>query len=376
MKTSDKTAASGAAKDAAAESTKDAGRRKLSLKKRLLFTVVALAICSIPAALGFELLLRLVDPQPLLPRYVTDSGFGIRIHCPNISIHHTTPDYRISIHTNSLGFRADREFPFAKPDGVFRIVGLGDSFTFGYGVEAKDTYLARVEQLLREQGRNVEVINMGVSGAGSAEELILLNELGLKFDPDLVILGYCTNDIADNTRSLLYALDDDGKLVRRNKEYLPAVKTRDFLYSFAIYRYLAERSHLLYFARRNLSELIQKRMRKENQQTEKLDDAGEDRLTAALIDEIRRTCKRHGAGFCLVDIPTNRFSSTLPREALTEVPPEEIIDMRPLFESRPKSDVLYWTRSDGHWTPLGHEIAAEAIVKRIADTIPAPFSNP
>ncbi len=335
---------------------------RLSWKRRLLYVSVVLVVLSTCLVIGAEWALRCFAPQPLIPRYVTDSGFGIRVHCSNIAIHHTTADYRISVRTNSIGSRADREFTYAKPPDVLRIVGLGDSFTFGYGVSVEDTYLARLERLLRADGLNVEVINLGVSGHGTAEELIMLGQRGLKFSPDLVIVGYCTNDIGDNVRSMLYGLDERGDLARRNSEYLPAVGVRDRLYSMAAYRFLAERSHLLYFVRRNLSELVQKRLHRDHAVAEGLDGDGEQRLTGALLDEIKRTCTERGVGFCLLDIPdAHRIESNLPLAYMHGVSEEDVVDVRPALKARLPKEEVYWRRSDGHWTPAGHEIAANAL---------------
>ncbi len=71
-------------------------RRKLPLRKKLLFIAAMLVITSPLLAVALEMMLRILAPQPLLPRYVTDSGFGIRAHNANISIHHTTVDYRVA----------------------------------------------------------------------------------------------------------------------------------------------------------------------------------------------------------------------------------------------------------------------------------------
>jgi len=340
-------------------------RPRMSRKKRLLFACMTFIVFMFLLGIAFELILGFVAPQPLMPRYVNDSGFGIRVHCPDISIHHTTADYRIGVRTNSKGIRADREFAVPKPEGVIRIVGVGDSFTFGYGVEVEDTYLARVERILEEQGFSVETINLGVAGHGTAEQMIMLENVGFSLDPDVVVVGYYMNDIADNTRSMLYSLNDDGNLVRKAETYLPGVEIRDFLYSFALYRFLAERSHLMYFARTRLSDLLQKRIRDQHRAAASLDTQDEERLTATLLDEVKRKCLARGIGFCVLDIPSEYNKSNLPRAFLEVVTPDDIVDLRPAFHERMKTTKLYWTRSDGHWTPTGHEIAADALARHI-----------
>jgi len=337
--------------------------------RRLLFGAAGLA-CAVLFSSGLgEVYFRLFLPQKLLPRYVTDSGFGVKVHWPNLVTHHTTGEYRISIRTNSLGMRADREYPIEKPPGTVRIVGLGDSFTIGYEVEVEDCYLSRLEGLLRGGGSAVEVLNLGVSGFSTAEELIMLRERGFKFNPDIVVVGYFDNDIGDNTRSQLFALQSDGNLVQRNASYLPAVKAQDFLFSFAAYRFLAENSHLLCFVREQASEIVQKRMRKKSAAVQSLTDDDEAKLTAALLDEVKRACDERGVRFYVLVIPSPDNTSNFPMALLKNVGPANIVDMRPVQAEPIKSQVLYWQKSDGHWNPVGHKLAAEELARRIGSDV-------
>ena len=96
--------------------------------------------------------------------------------------------------TNSWGFRGE-EVELQKLPGTVRIVGLGDSFMFGWGVEQEETYLARLESLLnaRSEGR-VEVLNLAVPGYNTTMEVAALEARGLAFEPDLVVLHFFRND--------------------------------------------------------------------------------------------------------------------------------------------------------------------------------------
>lgn len=101
-----------------------------------------------------------------------------------------TLTYRI----NSLGLR-DREIERQKAPGTFRILGIGDSFTFGTGVRREHLYLTRLQELFDvENPGRIEVLNLGVMGFNTAHELALLREIGTGFDPDLVIVFYVLND--------------------------------------------------------------------------------------------------------------------------------------------------------------------------------------
>lgn len=102
-----------------------------------------------------------------------------------------TLTYRI----NSLGFRG-KETSVEKPANTIRIVGIGDSFTFGSGVRENDTFLSVLESNLNQLGGStrIEVLNLGVGGYNTAHEVSLLQNMGIKFNPDIVVLCFFLND--------------------------------------------------------------------------------------------------------------------------------------------------------------------------------------
>jgi lysophospholipase L1-like esterase len=100
----------------------------------------------------------------------------------------------LTYETNSLGWRSP-ETTLEKPPGRFRILGIGDSFTFGTGVRLEDLFLTRLaEHLEAEAPGRFEVINLGVMGFNTSHELHLLRNAGLALDPDLVVICYVLND--------------------------------------------------------------------------------------------------------------------------------------------------------------------------------------
>jgi len=103
------------------------------------------------------------------------------------------PEFNTTYKTNSSGFR-DREYSASKAEGVYRIVVIGDSVSFGWGVELDKSYPKVLEELFVNAGQKVEVLSMAVSGYNTIQEAALLRESGLAVDPDLVIIGYCLND--------------------------------------------------------------------------------------------------------------------------------------------------------------------------------------
>jgi lysophospholipase L1-like esterase len=115
-------------------------------------------------------------------------------------------EFQVSISTNSLGFRDSKEFAKEK-GGAYRILGLGDSITFGWGVEEDQAYLSRLGKVLEsELGRKVETFNLGVWGYGTIQEVKVFRQFQ-DYKPDLVILEFFArnvyveeagNDLVDN----------------------------------------------------------------------------------------------------------------------------------------------------------------------------------
>jgi lysophospholipase L1-like esterase len=98
---------------------------------------------------------------------------------------------------NSAGFR-DREFPRAKPDGVFRIAAIGDSLTYAASLPRRASYAKQLEELLNayatEGAPRFEVLNFGVTGYNITQVVERLRTLATAYDLDLVIYGYVLND--------------------------------------------------------------------------------------------------------------------------------------------------------------------------------------
>lgn len=105
-------------------------------------------------------------------------------------------NFNNSINYNSLGFR-DVEHDVQNLNQKFRILVIGDSFTFGAGINDQKNIYSRLLQkkLDTEYGENrFEVINMSVQGYSTIDALEVLTNKGIKFNPDLIILGYYIND--------------------------------------------------------------------------------------------------------------------------------------------------------------------------------------
>jgi len=118
--------------------------------------------------------------------YDPELGFRVRAHAP---IGGTV--------TNQFGFN-DRDYPLQKTPGVFRILVVGDSFSWAGGREGN--YTALLERMFeqRDGTHRIDVINGGYSATHTGEQLAMLRKFGLQYNPDLVVLGFFVgNDFVD-----------------------------------------------------------------------------------------------------------------------------------------------------------------------------------
>jgi hypothetical protein len=105
-------------------------------------------------------------------------------------------EFTYTLRTNDLGIR-ERDLPLSKPPGTFRIVALGDSMTEGMGVSDAQRWTNGLEELLRADGRPVELVNCAESGTGPLDYARVLAAIGWRYRPDLVLVGLYQNDVAD-----------------------------------------------------------------------------------------------------------------------------------------------------------------------------------
>lgn len=105
----------------------------------------------------------------------------------------------VQVTTNSHGFR-DTEYPIEKPAGTYRIMLLGDSLTFGWGVEAEARFgnllEKKINEYLKQSGSKtkVQIVNTGIGNYNTVQEVNLFKGLADQWRPDMVIINYFIND--------------------------------------------------------------------------------------------------------------------------------------------------------------------------------------
>lgn len=188
-------------------------RRALSRRKKLAYTVLTLLLLAAPGWMLLEVVYRVVffipftggvvgNDQGRLPDTPSHRVFISRFRRSEnpILFYEPTPGVTSDIYTiNSAGFR-DHEYSLAKDPGVFRIVVLGDSIVWGHGLKLRDTFAKQLESMLNElSDQRFEVLNFGVSGYSTQQEVELYRVKARRYDPDLVIVGYFLNDFVESS---------------------------------------------------------------------------------------------------------------------------------------------------------------------------------
>ena len=317
-----------------------------------------------------EVALRLMDFKPM---YVSperdrfwkyDSLLGWA-HQPGQEGIFETPQFRTSVRINKNGLR-DREHSYERQGDIERILVLGDSFAWGYGVEESERFSQQLEKSL-----GVEVINAGVSGYSTDQELLWYRNEGIKYDTDLVILVVAGNDVGDNDQQLVSQvyykprfLIEKGQLVPTG---YPVPKTNPqgrFIYS------LSQRSALAYFIVQRYFDLRSSysKMKGNSDHANSPVSGGISakdepfELTIALIDEMRKIAESRNEKFMIVatDRWWNSPSSETYSDFLNTLRAEGFLVLD--VESMPRFDPeVMLIPNDGHWNRAGHAFVAEQI---------------
>ncbi|MCO5169441.1 MAG: SGNH/GDSL hydrolase family protein [Planctomycetes bacterium] len=217
-------------------------------RKKVLFALVALALALALSLLVLEAGLRLLWTS----YYVKEPGMRARPSVtlgwenrPSVEFTYGEPEFVMAVRHDERGFRGPG-VPATKPAGGARVLAIGDSFTYGIGVQEEETYAARLEAL----EPRLQVINAGVQGYGTTQALQLYRERGA-LDADVVLLGYFWNDLANNVKGprLGFELGPDGAFTYTRPTHEvrdpgPDFKKSPLRGSYA-YRFLSDRLKML-----------------------------------------------------------------------------------------------------------------------------------
>lgn len=350
------------------------------LLSSLLLVLVSLVVAFLIAEAVLRLFMK--DDIVLFPRYHTDARYGeftLRRTRPDTRYWHTSVDGSWEFITNSQGFRNTQEFTPEKPRGALRVLALGDSQTQGFEVHQHETYAAVIENYLKQEGYRAEVMNAGVSGFSTAEALVLLEEEGLRYHPDVVVLGFYANDFEDNFKAGLFELRD-GELVVAKHEHIPGVRILNVINSVAPLRWLSENSYAYSFllnqgwqaGKALLAAVAEKKVQTEYAVTTEEVNRQKMELAGALIRRMAQVCRDNGFRFVILDIAhvpktPGTIQSSLPDEMLPMLreQADALIDSRDLFNEYRQTATLHLPHGHHHISAFSHLMYGTETGRRI-----------
>jgi lysophospholipase L1-like esterase len=286
---------------------------------------------------------------------------------------------------NAQGFRSRTPTALPKPDGRFRVVTLGDSVAIGMGVADDETFSAQTERLLRQRfpGKDLDVVNLGVPGYDTRQEVGLLRRHVAQLKPDLVLVGFYSNDVPD-------VLEGDvtpaGTPIAAGQQRAGQVLHMDSTNPSFADRYL-RRSRIIFIAGRTfnrvrgagesgMARLVIETNMVQGKRMPEIDTAW--RKIGTQLQALQALAKDQGFSCAIVALP--------PRELVTGQYPGStyvsqlhavadpvgfpVIDPVPaMMAKRSDKDGLYIAYDRNHPDALGHLAIAEAIVSQIQDRI-------
>jgi hypothetical protein len=275
---------------------------------------------------------------------------------PHAKATHDGIDYA----TNNDGLREDHDYALAKAPGVTRVILLGDSFVFGWGLHLEHTMSHQLTSLL--DGTKWEILNLGVPAYNTLDEVRFLEERGLKYQPDVVVLMYHPNDAGvpvatalgdPPTTERVLAAYYDGKATPEERAQVeaflssqgqpvappwnvPTLPARDRQYFFhtflpAYWSKVQEAlDHLAALAREHHFTVLVGII-------PELDRPWENHPFPPLYERVHAEMARHGFG---------------------------VIDLYPLLQHYPNTDLMLWGH-DGHTSAFANRIIAHVLAERL-----------
>lgn len=261
----------------------------------------------------------------------------------------TFQDEGVEYKTNSEGLR-DYERESIDKDS-YKIIILGDSLTYGAGVSLEETYAKILEKKLNNLGdKKYEIFNLGVFGYGTTQECELLKVKGLKYNPNLVILSYVLND---------------------PMEFSCRIKFLNIPISCRLKSLLLQ-SQFLFFCRNNIRNIFPQEYKQ--QYSLKLDEEEWERATKP-FEELSKISQEKNIPIIVIIFPLlkdfNNYQWVNVHSKIkdiSEIQGFSVLDMYDYYKTYKSEDLQINKEDVYHINKQGHEIAANAIFKKLINT--------
>ena len=344
---------------------------RTSLRSQGLLVNSALVLFSFVFCLVLaEILVRFLAPQMTGPvQFAFDNELGA-IPVPDQQGVRSLPGvYTYSYSNDERGMRIVPGATEGRPARK-RILLLGDSFTYGIGVDDDQTFGAYLQRSIPD----ALIANAGTGGKGTDYALKYLSVRGAELKPDVVVLGFFPNDFCDNKREEYFSRSGDGTLTAKRLD-LSVGARKSFLARIPAYDWLITHSHLANLVKQAAIEFL---MRSPGQQADAgvvvgsvpgggcSDPSAED-LTIAYLSALKQKTEHLNASllcFYIPDVTELDLEDVSRDEAaflrIARYLGIKAFSMKPyLKKSGSPPSKLYL--AEGHWSPLAHEIAGRVL---------------
>lgn len=330
------------------------------------------------AVLLSEFFLRVLG-FPASSIYRIDQNTGLLTFRPNEKIYIRSECFSNVVKTNSLGFHS-KEYNLARPDDVFRIVIIGDSFIEASQVPIEKTFAHLLEEKLNNQANSkyrYEVIPFGISSHGTYKSLLYLKAYALDFEPDLIIAAYTLNDLEDDAM-------EEIKFNERSRpilEIAPVGPKSVVQRAESFFKSILRKSVLVTTLRKKILSL------KSNLEGKTIAEPFVDNVELVakawviqekLFSSFNEISRANNSKFLLLSLADARVHSdsaidTVESEKLKSIAEKNnfpYFDLMPIFKERAEKEgkVTVWP-CDGHWNETGNEWAADALFKYLYENL-------
>lgn len=383
----------------------------MTKRKELLFGVIVVTFCGVVIFGMAEMYFRFFNPQ--MPAFLRPDSVVGTMHFSNYTVTQNNACIKAMTHFNKEGMN-DVDHEERKPEGVYRIAVIGDSYVEAMQFPLEQAFFRVMERKLQAQGHKVEVLAFGVGGFGTLQEYYLLRDFAFRYEPDLVVLSFLTyNDIRNNSFELEKSLDmpyavlnESGQLefpeFKLRKEYVQAFES-------PLRTLVFERSHLIRFIYRLSNQSVKFRnfLAFFHLHTPAVDDgqtkdishevyfsdlsqAWKDAwdVTGALISKMKDEAEKNNAQFMIFSLsneaqlsednfqrikagyPGVEMDSEVPERRVSEIMEREGIkhfSALPSMKQLAQEGVTVHPVCHGHWSPEASNLAGEQLANYIKE---------
>lgn len=223
--------------------------------KKTIFILIFICLISLVTVGTAEIFLRVFAPQRFFfPRWEQSQEYGLTIPKNATMVHSVPGKWRFEYTTNRHGLRG-QEIPISNVYTKNNVIVLGDSYSFGTGVNDGEQYAAVLGKNL---GTDYDVINLSSGGWGLTQAIRKFYEFGMVYNPKTVVIQFCKNDTLDNYRDKVTVVKEGQFEFQNTTRPLKPIMRRLSKSS------LLQRSHLYCFIRNNIGGLRWKKQAGKN----------------------------------------------------------------------------------------------------------------